>query len=300
MEERGTLHRIEDDLSETWVEDWAGAGELLARLAELTADDPEDPARAPAYRAERERLLREAGELAWLGGSARARSAVVEASREALLAAQPAPPLTTDATFEVASELLGVANDLRRKHERYADSLPYYHAALVVSLQLRDPSGLSAALVGLGGSYNRLAGQAARAGLLELDSRRDELGDHSQLRRATAAAISTGRAWELTELALASRVWVLEEAKARGDLVAQANQISNLAETEERLGNLETAARYQRWAERVHSEAGDFEAAAIDARELVGYAKHLGDDEDLARWERRRGELGAMAEAARD
>ena len=25
MSERG-LHRIEDDLSETWVEDWAGAG----------------------------------------------------------------------------------------------------------------------------------------------------------------------------------------------------------------------------------------------------------------------------------
>jgi len=26
MEVRGTLHRIEDDLSESWVEEWAGSG----------------------------------------------------------------------------------------------------------------------------------------------------------------------------------------------------------------------------------------------------------------------------------
>ena len=26
MDVRGTLHRIEDDLSETWVEEWAEAG----------------------------------------------------------------------------------------------------------------------------------------------------------------------------------------------------------------------------------------------------------------------------------
>ena len=26
MDERGILHRIEDDLSETWVEDWASGG----------------------------------------------------------------------------------------------------------------------------------------------------------------------------------------------------------------------------------------------------------------------------------
>ena len=26
MDERGVLHLIEDDLSETWVEDWAGVG----------------------------------------------------------------------------------------------------------------------------------------------------------------------------------------------------------------------------------------------------------------------------------
>ena len=26
MDGRGVLHLIEDDLSETWVEDWAGAG----------------------------------------------------------------------------------------------------------------------------------------------------------------------------------------------------------------------------------------------------------------------------------
>ena len=26
MDERGILHLIEDDLSETWVEDWAGSG----------------------------------------------------------------------------------------------------------------------------------------------------------------------------------------------------------------------------------------------------------------------------------
>ena len=26
MDERGVLHLIEDDLSETWVEDWAGNG----------------------------------------------------------------------------------------------------------------------------------------------------------------------------------------------------------------------------------------------------------------------------------
>jgi hypothetical protein len=28
MDDRGILHMIEDDLSETWVEEWAGAGVL--------------------------------------------------------------------------------------------------------------------------------------------------------------------------------------------------------------------------------------------------------------------------------
>lgn len=38
MSERG-LHRIEDDLSESWVEDWAGAGvaEIEAYLAKHAA-----------------------------------------------------------------------------------------------------------------------------------------------------------------------------------------------------------------------------------------------------------------------
>ena len=38
MSERG-LHHIEDDLSETWVEDWAGAGvaEIEALLAKHAA-----------------------------------------------------------------------------------------------------------------------------------------------------------------------------------------------------------------------------------------------------------------------
>lgn len=38
MSERG-LHQIEDDLSETWVEDWAGAGvaEIEALLAKHAA-----------------------------------------------------------------------------------------------------------------------------------------------------------------------------------------------------------------------------------------------------------------------
>jgi hypothetical protein len=34
MSERG-LHRIEDDLSESWIEDWAGAG--VAEMEELLA-----------------------------------------------------------------------------------------------------------------------------------------------------------------------------------------------------------------------------------------------------------------------
>jgi hypothetical protein len=44
MTERG-LHYIEDDLTETWVEDWAGAGieELEAFLAKRAASlDPVD------------------------------------------------------------------------------------------------------------------------------------------------------------------------------------------------------------------------------------------------------------------
>jgi hypothetical protein len=47
MSERG-LHYIEDDLSETWVEDWAGAGvaELESYLAKhaafLSFLEPED------------------------------------------------------------------------------------------------------------------------------------------------------------------------------------------------------------------------------------------------------------------
>jgi hypothetical protein len=47
MSERG-LHYIEDDLSETWIEDWAGAGiaemeDLLGKHAEfLSYLDPAD------------------------------------------------------------------------------------------------------------------------------------------------------------------------------------------------------------------------------------------------------------------
>jgi hypothetical protein len=39
MEERGILHRIEDDLTETWVEDWAqgGVGEIESYLAKHLA-----------------------------------------------------------------------------------------------------------------------------------------------------------------------------------------------------------------------------------------------------------------------
>ena len=33
MDGRGVLHLIEDDLSETWVEDWAGAG--VAQIEDL-------------------------------------------------------------------------------------------------------------------------------------------------------------------------------------------------------------------------------------------------------------------------
>ena len=35
MDERGTLHLIEDDLRETWVEEWAGDG--VAALEEYLA-----------------------------------------------------------------------------------------------------------------------------------------------------------------------------------------------------------------------------------------------------------------------
>jgi hypothetical protein len=49
-DERESLHRIQDDLSESWVEDWAGAGvkaieEYLAKhLAFLTYLDESAPA----------------------------------------------------------------------------------------------------------------------------------------------------------------------------------------------------------------------------------------------------------------
>jgi hypothetical protein len=39
MDERGTLHRIQDDLSETWIEDWAedGVGAIEGYLAKHLA-----------------------------------------------------------------------------------------------------------------------------------------------------------------------------------------------------------------------------------------------------------------------
>lgn len=48
MKEKETLHRIEEDLSETWLENWAGAGvvELEARLAIEALLDQIDARRA--------------------------------------------------------------------------------------------------------------------------------------------------------------------------------------------------------------------------------------------------------------
>ena len=192
-----------------------------------------------------------------------------------------------------------LADDLRRRQARYEESLPYYHAALVLWLQLQDPQGLAGTLVGLGGAYERLAGQAAQAALLEVASRVDDVNGFSDVRRATKDALSTERAWRLTELALVSHGWRLEEAKARGDVLGQADEISNLAETEARLGNLDTAARYQRWALRVHLEAGDLAAADVDLRELADYSERLGDDDELERLKQRRAELQAAAAGSR-
>ncbi|MFD2122122.1 hypothetical protein ACFSNO_25355 [Streptomyces cirratus] len=61
--------------------------------------------------------------------------------------------------------------------------------------------------------------------------------------------------------------------------------------TEARLGNLDTAARYQRWALGVHLRAEAHDHARITMGHLVSITERLGDAEDAARLRRRMREL---------
>jgi tetratricopeptide (TPR) repeat protein len=290
------------------AEDWANALTVLERLTALAAT-VQRPGDVAAFAARRARIEREAGDLAGLGPPAPPRPDIVAAARDRLLARAPAVPITIGASAAAIGIVLDHADRLRREERRPAQALAAYYCALAACLQLDERGELAGCLTGLGSAYEMLAGDAAASALRALADRVGDgtdtvsptvspIGGFIDLIAVTTRALATGEAGELTECARAAYRWALEEARRHGDLPRQAAQISNLAVIEARLGNLDTAARYDRWALGVHLRAGQPASAAIDAGHLMSVAERLGDTEQAAKWRRRMEELEGLRDAA--
>ena len=166
-------------------------------------------------------------------------------------------------------------------------------------IQMDQAEELSGCLTGMGSAFEKLAGAAARDALLALagaDGAATLTSGSLSLIAAMGRTLASGEPGELTRCAQAAYRWTLEEARRRGDLDRQAMQVSNLAMIEARLGNLDTAARYDRWALGVHSRAGLKHRMVVDVGHLSSVAERLGDDESAAalhrQWEELRDDAG--------
>jgi Tfp pilus assembly protein PilF len=268
------------------AEDWASIVQILDRCAEhATRAGRHDD--AAASRDARDQTVREAGDLAFLGGAAPARVDLLKSARDILVAEAPSMPILLDDSDEGLTAVLDHADWLRREERQPAAALPCYYAALALCMQRDDPDELAGCLNGMGSAFETLAGDAAA------DSLRAYAGDGDDIVRsihdvpalvATAGhALVAGQAGVLTRCAQAAYRWALEEMRRVGDLARQAMQVSNLAVIEARLGNLDTAARYDRWALGVHTRSGTDRQVMVDLGHLLTVAERLGDDESAAR-----------------
>ncbi|MFF3859478.1 tetratricopeptide repeat protein [Streptomyces sp. NPDC002209] len=281
------------------AEDWQTELDALRRCAEL-ADRLGHADRSRTYGDELSRARHRAGDLALCVDEDP--EAVVQASRRTLLACAPARPAAVGSSSRELERLLDHADGLRGAQRRPADALACYYPALAVCLQREDPGETERCLTGMGTAYEGLAGEAALRALTELaralgeDGRADTLRSASGTLSDAAGVMTDGEAGELTECARAAFRWALALGSRRGDQVAQAAAVSNLAMTEARLGNLDTASRYERWALDVHLRAGADDRARIGLGHLVRIAERLGDEEGAARLRRRREELDQRGE----
>ncbi|MFF8293280.1 tetratricopeptide repeat protein [Streptomyces sp. NPDC016309] len=277
------------------AEDWRteiGALRECVALAERLG-------RAEEARAYGERLgsaRRAAGDLALtVDGDV---DAVVRAARRTLLARAPGRPAVTGGGREDLEALLDHADRLRGTEGRPGDALACYYPALAVCLQREDPDDTTRCLTGMGAAYETLACRATEQAIGGLVAALRE-GLHESVPwglRGTltdaARALTGGEPGELTACARAAFRWALALAGGRGDQVAQATALSNLAMTEARLGNLDTAARYERWALGVHLRAEAHAHARITLGRLALIAERLGDEEGAAALRRRQEGLG--------
>ncbi|MFK0259380.1 tetratricopeptide repeat protein [Streptomyces sp. NPDC090445] len=270
------------------AEDWQVEIDALRRCVELAgrlgrADE------ARTYGEQLDRARRRARDLALCSDDDP--GAVARASRRILLARAPARSAAVGSSSRDLETLLAHADHLRGVVGRPADALACYYPALAVCLQREDPEVTMKCLTGMGVAYESLAG--ATAGRAIRDAfRKGARGDDAWSLMGTvsdaAGALTGGEAGELTECARAAFRWALTLAGIRGDQVAQATVLSTLAMTEARMGNLDTAARYERWALDVHLRAGADDNARIGLEHLAGIAERLGDEEGAARLRRRR------------
>jgi tetratricopeptide (TPR) repeat protein len=269
-------------------ENWAGVIDDLAGLADLAGRSGQAAARTP-YEAERQRLRATLRDLAHVGRGAPPRAQAVRDAQAAL----PEIGATTRAEgadlMAAADEAYRQAATLRRE-EKHQQAVPLYQVAVACWHRLDAPQPLIAGLNGLGLSYRALAHDAFRRELLALGTAADPSRYLTSPIRYRDA-FREGQTRGLAEKARACHRWALELCKAMDYYIGQANQVSNLGVVEAFLGNVDSAARYQRWAAQAHRDAGCHEAAAADLRELAQLELQLGDEAAAAEWERQAQEV---------
>jgi tetratricopeptide (TPR) repeat protein len=275
-------------------ENWGGIFAALSRLASLAPrlGHPEEQQRLEA---QCRQLYEELGEIVYAGPTALMRPQVAAQAQE-LLGLEDTQSLDP----EMLKRWYDEAQELRKNQKKHKEAIPLYRAALSGYIQLSQLEGVLGCLIGLGAAYEKLSeevfAQARRQVIQGLDETAHAADQQSVLGLFVGNSIQIYDVLytEVDELAGKARAchrWALELYKELDDLASQANQISNIANTEEQLGNLDTARRYQSWALQTHLQLGEPEEAAIDLLNLAHIEESLGDQEAADAMRKRAREL---------
>jgi tetratricopeptide (TPR) repeat protein len=263
-------------------ENWGGTFAALSRLASLAPQlgQPEEQQRLEA---QCRQLYEELGEIVYAGPTALLRPQVV-AQAQKLLGLED----TQNPDAELIKRQYDEAQDLRKNQKKYQEAIPLYCAALSGYRHLGQLEKVAGCLIGLGNSYEKFAEEVFTQVRMQVIQRLDTaapsvdqqsvlrlfMGDSIQIYDVLYAEVD-----ELAEKARACHRWALELYKELDDIASQANQISNIANVEEQLGNLDTARCYQCWALQTHLKLGELEEAVIDLFNLAHIEESLGDQE---------------------